>query len=190
MIASIEGNLTYCGDDFLVVNVGGIGFKVMSPSALIRSAELFKPILLHTYLVVREDSLTLFGFEHVEERDMFILMIGVPGIGPKTALNIISTLSLEMINKAVLQEQPELFNNVVGVGKKSAQSIILNLQGKLMKGAGPIYGITKEVDTDIIAALTNLGYSLVEAQTSIQLIPKDAPADLESRIRIALQQLA
>lgn len=190
MIASIEGNISFIGEDFLVVNVGGVGFKVMSPAALIRSAELFKPVSLHTYLVVREDALTLFGFEHVEERDMFVLLIGVPGIGPKTALNIVSTLSLEMINKAVLQEQPELFNNVVGVGKKSAQSIILNLQGKLMKGAGPIYGITKEVDTDIIAALTNLGYSLIEAQTAIQLIPKDAPADLESRLRIALQQLA
>ena len=190
MIASIEGNLTFVCSEFIVVNVGGIGFKVMCPSALMRSVELFKPILLHTYLVVREDSLTLFGFEHIEERDMFILMIGVPGIGPKTALNIVSTLSLEMINKAVLQEQPELFSNVIGVGKKSAQSIILNLQGKLIRGASPIFGITKEVDTDIVAALTNLGYSLIEAQTAIQLIPKDAPTDLESRLRIALQQLS
>ncbi len=190
MIASIEGNLTYIGDDFLVVNVGGVGFKVMCSAGFIRSAELFKPVSLHTYLSVREDALNLFGFEHVEERDMFVLLIGVPGIGPKTALNIVSTLSLEMINKAVIQEQPELFNNVVGVGKKSAQSIILHLQGKLMKGVGPIYGITKEVDTDIIAALTNLGYSLIEAQTAIQLIPKESPSDLESRLRIALQQLA
>jgi Holliday junction DNA helicase RuvA len=190
MIASIEGNLTYLGDDFLVINVGGVGFKVLAPPAFIRSAELFKPAFLHTYLVVRVDSLTLFGFEHVEERDMFVLMLGVPGVGPKTALSIVSSMSLEMINKAVLQEQPGLFANVAGVGKKSAQSIILNLQGKLMKGAGPVFGMTKEVDTDIIAALTNLGYSLVEAQTAIQMIPKDAPTDLESRLRIALQQLA
>lgn len=189
MIASIEGTVTHIGDDFIVVSVGGVGFKVFTPLMIIKSIEQFKTIALHTYLVVREDALTLYGFESLEERDIFSMLLGVSGVGPKTALNIVSTLSYEMIKKAVIQEQPELFDHVVGVGKKTAQSIILNLQGKMSKSGSYSFGKIKDVDADVISALTGLGYSIIEAQSAIQMIPKDSPSDLESRIRIALQQL-
>ena len=189
MIASLEGNLSYIGDDHIVVSVSGVGFKVFTTNPLRKVVELFKPIALHTYLVVREDALSLFGFGEVEERDMFVQLIGVSGVGPKTALNIISTMSLDLIKRAVIQDQPALFDNVVGVGKKTAQSIVLNLQGKIGKTGFESYSPIKDVDADVISALTGLGYSIIEAQSAIQLIPKDAPTDLESRIRIALQQL-
>ncbi len=189
MISSLEGNVTYIGEDHLVVAISGVGFKVFTPLELRKNAELFKSIALHTFLVVREDALTLFGFNDVEERDMFVQLIGISGVGPKTALNIVSTLSLEMISRAVGQEQPAIFNNVVGVGKKTAQNIVFALQGKIGKNSYGVISPIKDIDADVISALTGLGYSIIEAQSAIQLIPKEAPADLESRIRIALQQL-
>jgi Holliday junction DNA helicase RuvA len=190
MIASLEGSIAFVGDDHIVVSVSGVGFKVFTPVDIRKSCELFKPIALHTYLVVREDALTLFGFLEPEERDMFVLLLGVSGVGPKTALNVISTISLETIKRAVVQDQPGLFDNVVGVGKKSAQNIVLSLQGKLGKASFGTASLLKDVDADVVSALTGLGYSIIEAQSAIQMIPKDAPEDLESRIRIALQFLA
>lgn len=190
MIASLEGTVTYIGDDYIVLTVSGVGFKVFTPVEIRKTAELFSQIVLHTHLVVREDALTLFGFYEIEERDMFVQLIGVSGIGPKTGLNIISSLSLEMITKAIVLDQPGLFDKVVGVGKKTAQNIVLSLQGKLSKTSFGFQNPIKDIDADVISALTGLGYSIIEAQSAVQMIPKDAPNDLESRIRIALQQLA
>jgi holliday junction DNA helicase RuvA len=189
MIASLEGTVSFIGNDYIVVSISGVGFKVFTTMELRKSIEIFTPIALHTYLVVREDALTLFGFEDPEERDMFVHLIGVTGVGPKTALNVISSLSLDMIKRAVIQEQPGLFDKVVGVGKKTAQNIIISLQGKLGKSEFGVSNPIKEIDSDVISALTGLGYSIIEAQSAIQLIPKDAPLDLESRVRIALQNL-
>lgn len=190
MIASVEGTITFIGEDSIVVSVAGVGFKVFTPLEIRRTSELFSQIVLHTHLVVREDALTLYGFSETEERDMFVQLIGVSGVGPKTALNIISSLSLELITKAIVLEQPDLFGKVVGVGKKTAQNIVLTLQGKLTKTAFGFQNPIKDVDADVISALTGLGYSIIEAQSAVQMIPRDAPKDLESRIRIALQQLA
>lgn len=190
MIASLEGTITLIGEDHIVVTVAGVGFKIFAPLELRKNAVLFSQVVLHTHLVVREDALTLFGFSEIEERDMFVQLIGVSGVGPKTALNIISSLSLEMITKAIVLDQPGLFDKVVGVGKKTAQNIVLSLQGKLSKTSFGIQNPIKDIDADVISALTGLGYSIIEAQSAIQMIPKDAPNDLESRIRIALQQLA
>mgnify|MGYP000946311055 CR=1 FL=1 len=187
MIASIEGNVTQVLDDSVVINVGGIGIRVFIPSSLIKEVEVHKILALHTYLVVREDALVLYGFESDEERNMYVILLGANGVGPRTALSIMSTLSMEMIHNAVIQEQPEVFSRVPGVGKKTAQSIILDLHGKVTKGALSTGTPLKEVDADVIAALTSLGYSVVEAQTALQMIPKDAPNDLESRLKLALQ---
>ena len=187
MIASIDGNVTHIGNDFLIVNVHGIGFKVNVPKSVISATEAFKDISLHTYLLVREDALTLFGFETAGERDFFVLLLGANGVGPKTALGIVSMLSMDMIRKAVASEQADIFSHVPGVGKKTAQSILLHLQGKIATSDDDILGTIKEVDSDVMNALTALGYSIIEAQAAMQMIPKDAPSDLESRIKLALQ---
>ncbi len=187
MIASIEGTVTQILDDSIVINVSGIGFKVFTPASVCRSVEMHKALALYTYLVVREDALTLFGFETQEEREMFVLLLGCTGVGPRTALAILSTLSLDIVSNAVIQEQPDIFSRVSGVGKKTAQSIILQLQGKIKKGPVSAVSFAKDVDGDVISALTGLGYSVVEAQAALQMIPKDAPDDLESRLRLALQ---
>jgi Holliday junction DNA helicase RuvA len=187
MIASIEGNVTQVLEDSIVVNVSGIGFRVFVPSNVSRDAELHHVIALYTYLVVKEESLTLFGFDSIAEREMFVLLLSANGVGPRTALAILSTLSLDIVSNAVIQEQPDIFSRVSGVGKKTAQSIVLQLQGKVKKGSGSLLSTIRDMDSDVIAALTSLGYSVVEAQTALQMIPKDAPEDIESRIRLALQ---
>ena len=187
MIAFIEGTVIQSLEDSIVINVSGVGFKVFVPANVTRNVEVHKMVALHTYLVVREDALTLFGFETVDERDMFVLLLGTTGVGPRTALAVISTLSLEIITNAVIQEQSDVFSRVSGIGKKTAQSIVLQLQGKIKKGLTPGTTQIKDIDGDVISALTGLGYSIIEAQAALQMIPKDAPDDLETRLRLALQ---
>ncbi len=187
MIASVEGIITEILDDSLVINVGGLGFRVFVPTQIIMSAELHKRIAVFTHLVVREESLTLYGFESIEDRDLFNLVLTVRGVGPKTALSIISHVSTDTFKKAVVNNSPDLLSVIPGVGKKTAQSIVLNLQGKI-RGERTFIGTGNvALDNDVISALTSLGYSIVEAQTAIQMIPKDTPEDLETRVKIALK---
>jgi Holliday junction DNA helicase RuvA len=187
MIASLEGTISQVLEDGLVINVGGVGFRVFTTKEVSKEAELYKTCSLFTHLVVREDALTLFGFATIEEHDLFILLLGANGVGPRTALAILSSMSVDLIRKAVLSEEADLFSRVPGVGKKTAQSILLHLQGKIKGGSVFSDSGLRELDTDLLAALTGLGYSVVEAQTAIQTIPKETPKDLETRLRIALQ---
>lgn len=190
MIASIEGTVTFIGNDYLIINNSGIGYKVNAPKSLLSTLEIQKLINLNTYLLVREDALTLFGFANAFDRDLFVTILGANGVGPKTALAIISTLSIDMIRKAVASEQPDVFAHVPGVGKKTAQSLLLHLQGKISASDGDNLKVIKETDLEVIEALTSLGYSVVEAQAAIQMIPRDAGQDLETRIKLALQYFA
>jgi Holliday junction DNA helicase RuvA len=170
------------------VEVGGVGFLVYAPAALCRQAHIRERIHLYTYLVVREDALSLYGFPSGEDRDFFVLLLGANGVGPRTALATLSVLTVDAIRRAVLSEQPDVFARVPGVGRKTAQKIILQLQGKVGKGEGleGVAGIA-DLESELIEALTGLGYSIVEAQAAIQAIPRDAPTDLETRLRLALQ---
>lgn len=187
MIAYLEGEVFALSESGLVVKVGGVGLLVSAPAPLRASLRVGETVRLHTYLVVREDVLALYGFETESEREFFILLLGVNGIGPRTALSILSILSVDAIRRAVLSEQADMFSRVPGVGKRNAQKILLHLQGKI-KGDGveAIAGMGNE-DESVLEALTALGYSVVEAQTAIQAIPKDAPAGIEERLRLALQ---
>jgi holliday junction DNA helicase RuvA len=187
MIASLHGEISGVSNDSLVVRVGGIGLRVFVPSQVRNQSRIGDHIGLHTYLVVREDALTLYGFESEAERDFFILLLGVNGVGPRIALSILSTLTIDAIRRAVLSEQAEIFSRVPGVGKKNAQKILLHLQGKV--GGELSFEGTQvlDVDTEVLEALTGLGYSVVEAQAALQSLGKDAPKDVESRLRLALQ---
>lgn len=191
MIAVLRGEIIEKGLDNLVIMVGGIGLRVFVPAQVVSDGTIGDTTYLHTYLVVREDALTLYGFNLSEAREFFVLLLGVNGVGPRIALAILSSMSLDAIRRAVLSDQPELFAQVSGVGKKTAQKIILHLQDKV----GVSDGIDKskpftDTETELMAALTSLGYSIVESQTAIQSIPRDAPQDIESRLRIALQFFA
>jgi Holliday junction DNA helicase RuvA len=145
-------------------------------------------VFLHTQLVVREDNWSMYGFEREIDRDFFGLLLAVNGIGPRLALSILSTLSVDVIRKAVLAEQADIFTRVPGIGKKTAQKIVLYLQGKVGEACEMRETIgLLDLDTEVLEALTGLGYSVVEAQTAIQSIRRDAPAVDEERLRLALQ---
>ncbi len=191
MIASLNGEILELGEDHIVVGVGGVGLRVYIPSPLRDRLQTGEDVFLHTHLIVRQDALVLYGFETKEVEQFFALLLGVNGIGPRLALSILSVLSTDAIRRAVVNEQAEVFGRVPGVGKKTAQKILLHLQGKIGAEVGLESGaIITDVDTEVLAALTALGYSVVEAQAALQAIPRDTPQDIEMRLRLALQYFA
>ena len=187
MIACINGEVLSLQKDKVVIRLGGLGVETYVPKNILEQHHPGDVIFLHTYLVVREDALMLFGFEKEVEREFFSLLIGVNGVGPKTALSILSILSVDAIRNAVLSEQPDIFARVPGIGKKGAQKIILSLQGRVGSEEEFGYLPVSDLDTEIIEALTTLGYSVVEAQTALQSLPKDAPQNVEERLYLVLQ---
>ncbi|MCJ7657714.1 MAG: Holliday junction branch migration protein RuvA [Anaerolineales bacterium] len=188
MIASISGRISEKFKDSAVILVNGVGFQVFVPAPLLDQLRPGENTRLYTQLVVRQDSLTLYGFENVESRELFEILIGVSGIGPRLALSMLSTLEPETIERAVFNEQAEVFSRVPGIGTKTSRKILLHLQDKIpsIERLKPMVVIS-DVDAEVVGALTALGYSVVEAQAALQAIPKDAPQDVEVRLRIALQ---
>lgn len=187
MIATIRGEIIHVEDSAIIVEVGGVGLRVFVPVPTRTKLKAGDVVFLYTHLVVREDALTLYGFESTGERELFHTLLGVDGIGPKLALSVVSTLSLDALQRAVFSEEPDLLSRVPGVGKKTAQKMMLYLKDKLkpLSGLERIAAVS-DADGEVLAALTSLGYSVVEAQTAIQAIPKDAPKDVEERLRLAL----
>lgn len=188
MIASLNGRIQEITTDSLIIELAGVGLQVFVPAPVHDAARRSENIFLHTYLVVREDSLTLYGFETREGKEFFSLLLGVNGIGPRLALAILSTLSIDAIRRAVFHEQAEIFSRVPGVGKKTAQKILLHLQDRITAEIGlePVSAFS-DVDGEVMDALTALGYSVVEAQSALQSIPRDTPQEVETRLRLALQ---
>lgn len=192
MIASVEGEVIGLSENSLIVRVGGVGLQVYAPAPLCARIRMMERVFLFTQLIVREDLLALYGFEMEMEREYFNLLLGVNGVGPRLALAVLSTLSVDAIRRAIASEQAEVFARVPGVGKRTAQKILLHLQDRIKAGdvlefaGASVAGI----DEAVLEALTALGYSVVEAQTAIQYIPRDAPEDVEERLRIALQHFS
>jgi len=136
---------------------------------------------------VREDALILYGFESQGDRELFNILLGVDGVGPKVAISVLSTMTLDAIQRAVFGDEPDVLSRVPGVGKKTAQKMALHLKDKLKPGDGlSKLAMMSDADSEVIAALTALGYSVVEAQAAIQSIPKDSPDDTGERLRLAL----
>ncbi|MEK6222440.1 MAG: Holliday junction branch migration protein RuvA [Chloroflexota bacterium] len=188
MISSLTGVLTDIADNSLTVEIGGVGMRVFAPANLQDEVQIGQVISLHTHLIVRETELSLYGFKTKEERHFFNLLIGVSGIGPRIALAALSTLSPNAIRSAIFQEQPEILGQVPGIGKMTAQKMVLHLKNKIgeVDGMEEVAGMD-ETDTELIAALTAMGFSIIEAQSAVQFIPNDTPDDLEIRLKLALQ---
>jgi Holliday junction DNA helicase RuvA len=191
MIASLEGKLESVGGEGAVINVGGIGFRVLMPTSDI--AAMGKPgqaVKVHTHLHVREDNLSIYGFGTVEGLWLFETLLGVTGLGPKLALALLSALSPEQITTAIATSSAEMLDMVPGVGKKVAHRIILELKDKI--GAGWIVTPATQAaqeNTDVLAALTALGYSAGEAVKAVASLPDDPKLKLEEKVKLALQQL-
>jgi len=188
MIATLRGEISQIEDNALIIEVGGVGLRVFTPAQMRMRLKAGESAFLFTHLVVREDALTLYGFESQADRDLFNILLGVDGVGPRVALSVLSTLTVDTIQRAIFTDEAEILSKVPGVGKKTAQKIALHLKDKL-KPTDPLSQVAamSDADSEVLAALTALGYSVVEAQAAIQSIPKDAPKDVEERLRITLQ---
>jgi Holliday junction DNA helicase RuvA len=190
MIWNVRGTVQHVGEDHLVLEVGGIGLRIAVSSSVLASVpEVGKAAFVHTYMLFRQDEFRLYGFATPEERGLFDLLLGISGVGPKLAIGILSALSPDLLRTAVVEGRPEVFTGVQGVGRKTAEKIIFNLKDTFSgPAATPIR--RSETDTEVLAALTALGYSLMEAQSALQAIPADAPEDVAARVRLALQYFA
>jgi Holliday junction DNA helicase RuvA len=188
MIATLRGEISQIEDNALILEVGGVGLRVFVPAPLRGRMKAGEALLLYTHLVVREDALTLYGFESQADRELFNLLLGVDGVGPKVALSVLSSMTLDAVQRAVFADEADILSRVPGVGKKTAQKMALHLKDKL-RPTDALAKVAAMSDTDgeVLAALTSLGYSVIEAQTAIQAIPKDTPDDVEERLRLALQ---
>ncbi len=186
MIASIQGHITLVETASIVILVNGIGYQVFvpTPTDFLSGDE----VALHTHLIVREDSLTLFGFSTINEREIFETLLKVNGVGPRMALATLSTMTIDSLRNAVFSERAEILTRVPGIGKKTAQKIVFELKDKLQDGLDtmPVTELD-DINTEVMDVLVALGYSIVEAQTALQSLPKDAPDNVEERVRLALQ---
>jgi len=171
MISSLHGTVLHATPDQVVIEVGGVGFSVAVPADVAHTAAIGERMLLHTSLIVREDALSLYGFAERDELEIFGLLISVTGVGPKSALGVLSHLTVDQIAEAVTAEDDAPFRRVSGIGPKTAKLIVVQLAGKVHATApaskGGATGATDVVD-QVAAALVGLGWSekvAVEAAT-------------------------
>jgi len=187
MIAGLRGELQAIGNSWAIVNVGGVSFQVYMPTSTLSTlGAVGEEVELHTHLYLREDSVTLYGFATAGERALFQTLTTVNGVGPKLSLAMLSAMSVEKLTMAIASGSTELLSEVPGVGKKMASRLILELKGKLAVG-GLTPAELAEENTDVLAALTSLGYSVREATRAIAALPQDQKLSLEEKVKLALQ---
>ena len=197
MYYSLTGK-TFIKENFAVVMAGGVGYRVYSSSSTLSRLKNNEETTLYTYLSVKEDSLTIYGFDTEEELSTFKMLISVSGVGPKAAVSILSALTPHEFALAVISQEPKSITKAQGVGKKLAEKIIVELKDKL-KGvdigdiAGDTTGATVNAGgsyiSEAVNALMVLGYSAVDAKKAVESVMKDAD-NLEDLIRLALKKVS
>lgn len=187
MIGRLRGVIGMKHGERIVIDVGGVGYEVMvTPQALVDLPTVGEEGVLHTHLHVREDQMALFGFITQEQRDLFRILLGVSGVGPKVALAILGTLSTDELRRAVLGEDAAALTMVPGIGKRSAQKLMLELRPKLeLPDAEVISGGGTAVE--VRQALDGLGYQAAEIREAMRELPPDLP--VEELLRLSLQEL-
>jgi len=192
MIAAVEGTLVSRGTNTVTVKAGPLSLQINVPGSIInRLGHPGSTVMLHTHLYVREDIIALYGFASGRELALFEQLITVSGIGPKVALALLTALSADQITTGIISGNADLLSQVPGIGKKTAARIILDLKSKLEKGwEGEVIAAVTDSDSDAVAALTGLGYSIREAMQALSAIVQTEGMSVEDRVRLALQQLA
>jgi len=191
MISSLHGRIAAKGENYIVLDVGGVGFKVFVSSPYMeRSGGVGQEISLFTHMHVRENELALYGFASPDELQLFELLLGVSGIGPKVGLKIVSIMSVETLREAIAAGDAAMLTRIPGIGKKIAERVMLDLKDKLgVSLEFASYPALTHADAEVISALTSLGYSISEAQAALRSLPQeDLP--LEDKVRRALQYFA
>ena len=192
MIASLHGTLESLGSNWAIINVNGIGLQVHMPTSTLSTlGTIGKEVHLNTHLVMREDSITLYGFASTEEQELFQTLMTVSGIGPKLALAMLSAMSVEQVSLAIATGNVDLLRMVPGIGKKTAERLVLELKDKI--SAGLIATSATQLvqgNTDVLAALTSLGYSVSEASRAVASLPPEETLSLEEKVKLALAYFA
>lgn len=190
MIARIEGTIIHKTDKFLVVDTGGVGYKVFSTPDNIASSDQGTSASFWTYTAVRENSLDLYGFATIEEMSFFELLLDVSGIGPKSALGILGVASIDTLRKAIATGDTSYLNKVSGIGRKTAEKIVIELRDKLQAHKGEDGApSTLRGDSDVVEALKSLGYSQNDARDALKEIPSTIEGT-NARIKQALKILS
>lgn len=200
MISYIKGSLEIVGDGFIVVECGGIGYRMMiSGKFMEKLPDIHSDIKVYTYMAVREDDISLFGFYSTEEMDVFKILLGVSGVGPKVALSLLSALTVNELRLAVISDDVKSISKANGIGTKGASRIILELKDKLKmedmldaayeenvstSGSG-----TMDIRNDVITALTALGYTGMEAARAVNKVKNASEMDEETLLKEALKLL-
>ena len=187
MIAYLEGKLIEKNPTHLILEVNGVGYSVNIPvSSYASVGEVGQTVKVLTYQYVREDELKLYGFSSHQERDLFELLISVNGVGPRVALGILSSISVEDFQRSVLAEDLDVLTHITGVGKKTAQRLILELKEKLGKvdlGVDKGLAVKERIDTSVeeaVLALVSLGYNKLDARKAVQLVMSEANLKVSS----------
>ncbi len=188
MIGHLEGFLTYRDEDLIVIDIGGIGYEVKPSRSLLQELPQGKEkVKIFTHTHVREDNWTVYGFTDREELKSFRLLLRVSGIGPAAALEIVSTLPVEELQRAITEEDLEQLCRVNGIGKKTAQRIVFELRGKLPEPEGAVS--VNSGTGELYTALEALGYSRNEVRRAISAMDTHQ-GDLSELVRKALQILS
>ena len=196
MIASLDGVVGAVAFDSLVIEVGGIGYRVFAAPAVLSTAQPGGRLKLHTYHLVREDQQALYGFRSVEELGFFNLLLTVTGVGPKVALAIVGSRATAELQLAILQQDQAMLVAIPGIGRKLAERVIFELKEKVaaagVAAAGTVVAGVPAGDGDVVAALQALGYSLGEAREAARIAVAGSKVgdSLEDRVKAALRALA
>ena len=188
MIAQLTGKVVFSGIRFVVLDVGGVGYKIFTTTPALSTDAKNTPLSFWTHLAVRENALDLYGFLTRPELEFFELLITVSGIGPKTALGIMEIAPTDTLKKAVASGDSSYLTNVSGIGKKNAHKIILELQGKLGGKGGIQEDPLLKEDTEALEALEALGYSTKQARETLKQVNESGNAkNSQEKIRAALK---
>jgi Holliday junction DNA helicase RuvA len=189
MIAGLKGKIESIGSNWVVVDVGGISFQVFLPSSTLSTLGVVgQEVKLHTHLHVREDNMTLYGFGSARELSLFQTLMTVSGIGPKLGLAMLSAMDAEQLATTIASGDGDMLTAIPGIGKKTASRIVLELKDKI----GGEWMVTQDLEavqgnSEVVSALTSLGYSVAEAYRAVATLPPSSKLSLEEKIKLALK---
>lgn len=188
MIAKLKGKIEYLKDNYVVMDVAGVGYRVFVSEYTLGKIAGMDFLDIHVFTYVREDTLHLYGFLELSEKEMFELLISISGIGPKAALGILSIAEPKTIRSAIANEDSTILTKVSGVGKKTAERVILELKSKIGDISEEDMEAGATSDSDALDALMSMGYSTVEARQALQAVPQNV-VDINERIKEALKNI-
>ena len=190
MIAGLHGTLESRGANWAIIKVGGLSLQVYMPASTLSTlGAIGEEVHLHTHLHFKEDNLALYGFASQQELELFQMLIGVTGVGPKASLSMLSAMNANDLALAIATGNVDLLSQVPGIGKKMSSRLVLELKGKL-ESVGVGAAVLGEANAEVIAALVSLGYSPSEAASAVAAIADSPDLALEDKIRLALQHFA